>query len=33
MGDIESLAESIEQEGLLQPIGVTDRLELVFDER
>jgi ParB-like chromosome segregation protein Spo0J len=28
-----TLADSIRQEGLLQPIGVTDRLELVFGER
>src|SRR6516164_6434183 len=33
MGDLTSLADSIRQEGLLQPIGVTDRLELVFGER
>ena len=33
MGDLTSLAESIRQEGLLQPIGVTDKLELVFGER
>jgi ParB family chromosome partitioning protein len=33
MGDFTSLADSIRQEGLLQPIGVTDRLELVFEER
>jgi ParB family transcriptional regulator, chromosome partitioning protein len=33
MGDLTSLAESIEQEGLLQPIGVTEKLELVFGER
>ena len=33
MGDLTTLAESIRQEGLLQPIGVTDRLELVFGER
>src|SRR5262249_1758169 len=33
MGDLTTLAESILQEGLLQPIGVTDRLELVFGER
>jgi ParB family chromosome partitioning protein len=33
MGDLTALAESIRQEGLLQPIGVTDRLELVFGER
>src|SRR5476651_1904516 len=33
MGDLKSLADSIRQEGMLQPIGVTDRLELVFGER
>ena len=33
MGDLAGLADSIRQEGLLQPIGVTDRLELVFGER
>ena len=33
MGDLTSLADSIRQEGLLQPIGVTDKLELVFGER
>jgi DNA modification methylase len=33
MGDLKALADSIRQEGLLQPIGVTDRLELVFGER
>jgi ParB family chromosome partitioning protein len=33
MGDLKALAVSIRQEGLLQPIGVTDRLELVFGER
>jgi DNA modification methylase len=33
MGDLKTLADSIRQEGLLQPIGVTDRLELVFGER
>jgi hypothetical protein len=33
MGDLTALAESIRQEGLLQPVGVTDRLELVFGER
>lgn len=33
MGDLTTLAESIREEGLLQPIGVTDRLELVFGER
>ena len=33
MGDLTPLAESIRQDGLLQPIGVTDRLDLVFGER
>ena len=33
MGDLTTLAMSIRQEGLLQPVGVTDRLELVFGER
>src|ERR1019366_4389286 len=33
MGSLKSLADSIRQEGLLQPIGVTDKLELVFGER
>ena len=33
MGDLTSLADSIRQEGLLQPIGVTEKLELVFGER
>jgi DNA modification methylase len=33
MGDLTDLADSIRQEGMLQPIGVTDRLELVFGER
>ena len=33
MGELTSLAESIRQEGLLQPIGVTEGLELVFGER
>jgi ParB-like chromosome segregation protein Spo0J len=33
MGDLAGLADSIRQEGLLQPVGVTDRLELVFGER
>jgi hypothetical protein len=32
MGDLTALADSIRQEGLLQPVGVTDRLELVFGE-
>ena len=33
MGDIEELANSIEEQGLLQPIGVTRDNELVFGER
>lgn len=33
MGDLRSLAKSIEQEGLLQPIGVTEKFLLVFGER
>ena len=33
MGDLSSLAESIREEGLLQAIGVTETLELVFGER
>ena len=33
MGDLTTLAGSIRQEGLLQPLGVTGRLELVFGER
>lgn len=33
MGNLTDLADSIRQEGLLQPIGVTDRLDLVFGER
>jgi|LSQX01.1.fsa_nt_gb DNA modification methylase len=33
MGDLTSLAESIRRLGLLQPIGVTDDLRLVFGER
>ncbi len=33
MGELSTFADSIRQEGLLQPIGVTDRLELVFGER
>jgi hypothetical protein len=32
-GDLTTLGESIRQEGLLQPIGVTERHELVFGER
>ena len=33
MGDLTSLADSLKEEGLLQPIGVTEKLELVFGER
>jgi ParB-like chromosome segregation protein Spo0J len=33
MGDIAGLAESIEQIGLLQPIGITEDKRLVFGER
>lgn len=33
MGDLKSLAESIRSEGLLQPIGVTEDMLLVFGER
>ena len=33
MGDIDSLAKSIERQGLLQPIGVTQDNELVFGAR
>lgn len=33
MGDFTSLADSIRQDGFLQPIGVTEKLELVFGER
>lgn len=33
MGDLTSLADSIRQDGFLQPIGVTEKLELVFGER
>lgn len=33
MGDLTSLADSIKEKGLLQPIGVTEKLELVFGER
>lgn len=33
LGDLQALAESIEKEGLLQPIGVTPEYELVFGER
>ncbi len=30
MGDLTSLAESIRHDGLLQPIGVTDKFRIVF---
>ena len=33
MGDLKSLADSIRHDGLLQPIGVTDKFRLVFGER
>lgn len=33
MGDLPALAKSIEQEGLLQPIGITEGNRLVFGER
>jgi len=33
MGDLQALADSIRAEGLLQPIGITERMELVFGER
>lgn len=33
MGDLKSLGDSIRRDGLLQPIGVTEKLELVFGER
>lgn len=33
MGDLQALADSIKAEGLLQPIGVTEAMELVFGER
>lgn len=33
MGDLTSLADSIRHDGLLQPIGVTDKFSLVFGER
>lgn len=32
LGNLQELARSIQQEALLQPIGVTDRLELVFGD-
>src|SRR5450631_1928903 len=33
MGSLKELAQSIKEEGLLQPIGVTEDMELVFGER
>jgi ParB family chromosome partitioning protein len=33
MGDLSTLAQSIRKNGLLQPIGVTEKMELVFGER
>lgn len=33
MGDLKSLAQSIKEEGLLQPVGVTAEMKLVFGER
>lgn len=33
MGDLEALAESIEEDELLQPIGITPENELIFGER
>ena len=33
MGDLTALADSIREEGLLQPIGVTETMQLVFGER
>jgi hypothetical protein len=33
MGDLQALAESIRDEGLLEPIGVTEGRDLVFGER
>ena len=33
MGDLTSLADSIRHDGLLQSIGVTDKLRVVFGER
>src|SRR6516225_7565316 len=33
MGDLDALASSVAQEGLLQPIGVTEDNTLVFGER
>ena len=33
MGDLSTLSQSIRENGLLQPIGVTEKMELVFGER
>lgn len=33
MGDLQPLADSIKAQGLLQPVGITERNELVFGER
>ena len=33
MGSLQELAQSIQEEGLLQPIGVTEKMQLVFGER
>jgi ParB-like chromosome segregation protein Spo0J len=33
MGDLETLAESMRELGLLQPIGITEHRQLVFGER
>ena len=33
LGDIEGLAASIKEQGLLQPVGVTANNDLVFGER
>ena len=33
MGELETLADSIQGQGLLQPIGITEDKELVFGER
>jgi hypothetical protein len=33
MGDVKTLAQSIEEHGLLQPIGITEDMDLLFGER
>ena len=33
LGDLETLAASIQEQGLLQPVGITESNELVFGER